>query len=103
MRPIRVVLFAALLAAAACVPLAPEGAVFVRLGPPVYPVEVVPVAPGPGYVWIRGYWAWGGAAYYWVPGRWEARPRPYAVWVEGRWRREHRGWYWAPGRWRDRD
>ena len=28
--------------------------------PPAGPVEVVPVAPGPDYVWVGGYWAWRG-------------------------------------------
>src|SRR5438034_3412584 len=31
------------------------------------------VAPGPGYVWTRGYWRWTGADYVWVPGSWVVR------------------------------
>jgi len=34
-------------------------------------VEVMPVNPGSGAVWIAGYWGWGGAQRQWVPGRWE--------------------------------
>lgn len=30
------------------------------------PVAYVPPCPGPGYVWVAGYYANG----YWVPGRW---------------------------------
>jgi len=95
----RIALAAGLVALAGCYG-PPAGAVYVREGPPAYREEVVGVAPGPGYFWIRGYWQWGGAAYQWVPGRWEMRPRPNAVWVEGRWRSAHRGWYWMPGHWR---
>ena len=95
----RIALAAGLVALAGCYG-PPAGAVYVRERPPAYREEVVGVAPGPGYFWIRGYWQWGGAAYQWVPGRWEMRPRPNAVWVEGRWRSAHRGWYWMPGHWR---
>jgi hypothetical protein len=84
----RLVLVAGLVGLAGCVPLPPPGAV------------VVAVAPGPGFFWIGGYWAWGGSEYYWVPGRWEAVPHPRAVWVPGRWRGARRGWYWVPGHWR---
>jgi len=101
MKPIRLALSAAgLLALAACVPLPPPDAVVVAVRPPAYQVEVMSAAPGPDYFWIRGYWAWGGSAYAWVPGRWERRPHPRAVWVEGRWRSTRRGWYWQPGHWR---
>ena len=43
--------------------------------PPVAPVEVVPVAPGPGYVWVAGHWAWRRHGYIWVPGHWECPRR----------------------------
>ncbi len=92
---------AALVALAACVPLPPVGALFVQIGPPAYvEEEVVPVAPGPDYVWVAGYWAWSGTEYSWVPGSWVVRPYPYAAWEPGRWRKHGRGWYWNPGRWR---
>lgn len=38
--------------------------------PPPPRVEIIGVAPGPGYVWIGGAWRWGGARYYWAPGYW---------------------------------
>jgi WXXGXW repeat (2 copies) len=88
---------------AACVPLPPPGAVFIgaRFGPPAPRVEVIGVAPGPGFVWIRGFYRWNGGAYLWVPGRWERPPYARAVWVPGRWVRHPRqGWYWVDGRWR---
>ena len=85
---------AAVAGLSACVPLAPPGGLFVaaRFGPPAPRVEVIGVAPGPGYVWIRGFYRWGGGAYYWVPGRWAYPPYPRAVWVPGRWARARDGW-----------
>jgi hypothetical protein len=96
----RLALGAALIASAACVPLPPPGAAIVVVGPPPRRVEVVGVAPGPNFVWIRGHWVWGGRAYAWTPGRWAARPHPRARWVQGRWRRGRGGWFWVPGHWR---
>jgi len=41
--------------------------------PPRY--EVIPVAPGPAYVWVGGHWNWRAPIHQhvWVPGVW--RPR----------------------------
>lgn len=41
----------------------------VRGDPPPLRYEVVPVAPGPGYVWHHGHWYWNGYRYLWIPGR----------------------------------
>jgi len=95
----RLALGASLVGLAACYG-PPAGAVFVGVRPPVYREEVVGVAPGPGYVWVAGYWEWGGAAYAWAPGRWVVRPSARAVWVRGAWHGSRRGWYWRPGHWR---
>jgi hypothetical protein len=78
----------------------PPGAVYVRTAPPAYPVEVVGVAPEPGFVWIRGYHRWENGAYVWTPGRWERPPRPRARWIEGKWNHHRNGWYWVEGRWK---
>jgi hypothetical protein len=82
----------------------PAGAdtrVYVRVGPPVAIVETRPVAPGARHVWIAGYHRWDGAAYVWVPGRWELPPAHRRAWVAGHWA-QHRqnGWYWVDGRWK---
>jgi hypothetical protein len=39
----------------------------VREAPPPPRAEVMQVAPGPGYVWISGHWAWR-HGWYWAPG-----------------------------------
>jgi hypothetical protein len=74
--------------------------VIVRVAPPAPVVETRPAAPGAGYVWIGGYHKWDGAAYNWVPGRWEQPPRPHARWVAHRWVHRGGGWVFAEGHWR---
>lgn len=55
------------------------------IAPPPLPVYDQPPIPGPGYVWVPGYWAWNGYEYYWTPGYWAMPP---AV-----------GFYWTPPYW----
>ena len=73
----------------------------VRIGPPALPVYAQPIAPGPGYLWTPGYWAWSDDdGYYWVPGTWVVAPVGL-LWTPGYW-----GWgggvymwhlgYWGP-------
>jgi WXXGXW repeat (2 copies) len=71
----------------------------VDVAPPAPYVEVRPVLPYAGAVWIGGYWGWRGGRHAWVPGYYE-RPRPgYAWrghgWVNdgGRWHLRGGGWY----------
>jgi|SRR5579875_251199 len=77
---------------------------FVSYGPPPPPVGygAVGVAPGPGFVWIDGYYTWAGGRYVWVPGRWARPPYRGAVWHAPEWRREGRGWHFREGRWSHR-
>ncbi len=51
--------------------------------PPPAQVEVVPVAPGPDYVWTSGYWAWRGGGWVWIGGVWTPPPpRPHiGIWI----------------------
>jgi hypothetical protein len=74
--------------------------VYVGIAPPAPIVEVRPVAPEPGVVWIDGYYRWDGHGYVWVPGRWVHPPRVGAHWVAGRWVHNGRGWYSVAGHWR---
>jgi hypothetical protein len=80
--------------------LIPAAAVIVETAPPPLRTEVVPVRPGPHYVWQRGYWAWRGR-WAWVGGVWVTPPRVGAHWVPGHWRHRYGdGWVWVPGHWR---
>ena len=74
-----------------------EGPV-VDVAPPSPYVEVVPVIPFAGALWIGGYWGWFGGRHQWVPGRWE-RPRAGFAWqphawvqINGRWHLHGGGW-----------
>ena len=72
----------------------------VRVAPPAAPVEVVPVAPHPGWVWTAGYHRWNGHAHVWAPGRYVA-PRAGMHWEAHRWDTEPGGFYrYHPGGWR---
>ena len=44
----------------------------VRVAPPPLRQEYPGYAPYQDYIWVSGYWGWGGARYDWIPGRWEA-------------------------------
>ena len=75
--------------------------VYVRVAPPAPLVEVRLTAPSPRHIWIGGYHRWDGAAYVWVPGRYELPPRAGQVWVPGHWAHHRRhGHYWIEGHWR---
>lgn len=70
----------------------------VRLPPPPPRHEYQGYPPAPEFIWISGYWGWGGARYEWIPGRWEA-PRPGYLWMPHRWERDGDHWRQSGGRW----
>jgi YXWGXW repeat-containing protein len=91
---------------AIAVPVAPANAgvsigISVGFAPPPLPVYDQPIIPGPGYIWMPGYWAWGPEGYYWVPGTWVVPPTLGYYWTPPWW-----GWngvayifhsgYWGP-------
>lgn len=77
----------------------PTPAVIAQQAPPPPQVEVIPVAPGPDYCWVGGYWAWRGG-WVWIRGTWVIRPWHGAIWVGGHWTPHGRGHIWIGGRWR---
>jgi len=91
-------------AALVMAPAASFAGVFISVGfaPPALPVYVQPIAPGDGYLWNPGYWAYTPeTGYYWVPGVWVRPPQVGLLWTPGYW-----GWgtglyawhegYWGP-------
>jgi hypothetical protein len=64
------------LASALATPAFAGVGVYIGAAPPPLRYEVRPAMPGPGYVWVDGYWNWYGGRYVWRPGVWQ-RP-PYA-------------------------
>ena len=71
----------------------------VTQAPPPPQVEVVPVAPGPDYYWVPGYWYWASPGWIWIGGTWTIRPWHGAIWVHGGWYRHRGGWGWRGGHW----
>ena len=61
-----------------------EVVVSIGIAPPPIPVYVQPLCPGPGYIWVPGYWAYD-SGYYWVPGEWVLPPRIGFLWTPGYW------------------
>ena len=52
--------------------------------PPPRVVRVRPVAPGPGYTWVAGYWIPVHGHYRWHAGYWARAPYAGAYWVAPR-------------------
>jgi hypothetical protein len=103
-RPIRAALVAASLwLLTACVVEQPVVVQQPPVAPPVQ-TEVVPVAPGPGYVWIPGHWAWRGPrrGYVWIPGVYAIPAQPSYVWAPAHWAQRPGGWVWIEGHWQAR-
>ncbi len=79
-------------------PAQPQYVVVAQPPPPVV-VETRPLPPGPGCIWIDGYWHWGGRQYAWKSGHWEVPPRGYNHWVAPRYERHGNEYHYMPGRW----
>lgn len=76
----------------------PAPAVTVYTAPPAPLVEYRGLPPAFGYVWIDGYWNWGGVRYVWIPGRW-VNPPQGQVWVPRVWQRDGERWHSLGGHW----
>jgi hypothetical protein len=75
-----------------------DGAV-VTVAPPAPQVEVIGVAPAPGYVWFGGYWEWVGGRHVWRGGHW-GPGRPGYRWVGHHWvQGPGGGWHMVQGHW----
>jgi hypothetical protein len=69
----------------------------IRIGAPPPPrvVRVRPAAPGPGWLWVDGYWYAVGHKYRWHDGYWTRPPYEGARWVAPR----HDGEQFYAGYW----
>jgi len=70
--------------------------------PPGVPMVLGPAgyAPGPGYVWVDGFWDLRGSRWVWAPGRWAYPPHARAVWVRSYWEPHGSSWRFHSGHWR---
>lgn len=73
--------------------------VSVRVAPPILPVYVQPICPGPGYIWVPGYWLYGDDGYFWVPGTWILPPEVGFLWTPGYWGFDEGFYVWHAGYW----
>jgi len=73
--------------------------ILIRTAPPPLMVYEQPFCPGPGYLWVPGYWAYGSSGYYWVPGMWEMAPRVGWMWTPGYWGWSDGSYFWRSGYW----
>ena len=96
-----------LLASALTVSAAGQISVFIGSEPPQPRHERRGRVPGPGYMWVDGYWAPNGHKYRWVKGRWDRPPYEGAHWTPARYEHQSQGWQIHEGHWdrddRDRD
>lgn len=79
------------------------GGVGIEVGgpPPGIRAEVAIDTPGPGYIWVPGYWDWGvNREWAWTPGAWQRAPHERAVWVAPRYHQRRGHWMYERGHWR---
>jgi hypothetical protein len=70
--------------------------------PPVHLVDALTAQPGPGYVWIDGYWNWGAQGYEWVYGHWQIPPSVNHTWTPPNYEKHGDGVRYNLGRWEER-
>lgn len=80
-------------------PPPPVATVTIQPDPPADVVEVQPAMPGPGYLWVGGYYGWEGGRYFWHRGYWGRPPYGYHHWVRDRWTRGPHGYVRVYGHW----
>jgi len=68
--------------------------------PPPLQVEPYAVSPGPGNIWINGYWGYEGGRHVWHTGRWEKPPRANAHYVAPRWEKKGNQYAFHEGHWK---
>lgn len=76
----------------------PTETIIVQEAPPPIQTEVIPVAPGPGFIWIGGFWGYEGHHYVWHHGHYTRGPAGN-VWVRDSWVHSRRGWEYQRGHW----
>ena len=71
----------------------------VATAPPVYPTEVIVVAPSPRHVWVPGYYTYTRGNYVFVYGYYSVPPRGKTVYIQGQWQKTPKGYKRGRGHW----
>lgn len=82
------------------IPSPAKAQLYINIGaPPLLPSYTQPAVFVPNEIWTPGYWAWGSAGYYWVPGTWVLAPQPGFLYTPGYWSAALNGYTWVPPYW----
>ena len=76
-----------------------DGAVYVNEPPPAPMTEAIIASPGPGFVWVGGYWGWAGNRWNWYGGHWTHPPHRGAHWIAPRYYARGNQHVWVHGGW----
>ena len=71
--------------------------------PPPLRYEARPAMPGPGYIWVDGYYEPFNGQYRWHPGYWNRAPYEGAYYVHPHWDHYPDGWHMHEGYWAHED
>ena len=92
-------ILALLFGTALTIPASAQLSVYIGSTPPPVRYERQEPMPGPGYVWVDGYWTPNGRHYRWVQGRWERPPYEGARWSHPHYDHYRQGWQLHEGHW----
>lgn len=73
--------------------------IYVEVAPPPPQTEVVVTSPGPGFIWVSGYWGWNAGRHVWIAGSWQRPPSGFHAWNAPRWEHRGRGYVFVRGGW----
>jgi hypothetical protein len=96
-------LYGLLFAIALAIPVSSQISVYIGTPPPVVRYERPLRAPGPGFLWVEGYWEPAGHRYRWAPGHWERPPYEGAHWIHPHYDHYAEGWQFHEGHWDHED
>jgi hypothetical protein len=77
----------------------PKIAYYAPVPPPPAIEEHHGLAPGPGNIWIAGFWGYEGGRHVWHAGHWDKPPAANFHYVEPRWDRKGSQYAFREGHW----
>ena len=98
-------LLGCVLASSLAIPAFGQVSFGVTIGAPPPPLryEAPPPVPGPGYVWVDGYWVPEGGRWVWRHGEWQRPPYAGAYWAHPHYDHYPDGWHVHEGYWSKED